>query len=261
MAAIDLALTDHLLLIVLILSGAGFVHGLLGIGFPLLATPLLALVTDMRSAVLLLLIPTMAVNVASIWRGGRWGASLGRYWPLALFVAAGGIAGTRLLIVTPTAPYKLLMAGVILVYLNAHRLGGRWPWVQRRHWTGMLLFGLAAGLLAGTVNAAVPALIIYGLELQLPATAMVQVFNLCFLAGKLSQAVTFGAAGMFSAQVIATTLPLALLALVGLGGGMAIRGRIATGTYHRWLRRILFLIALLLIVQYGLDINAGMTAG
>jgi uncharacterized membrane protein YfcA len=252
MAGIDLVLRDHLLLILLILSGAGFAHGLLGIGFPLLSTPLIALVTDVRTAMILLLIPTMTINVASMLRGGRWSRSLGRYWPLALFVAAGSIAGTRLLIATPPAPYKLLLAVVLLVYLNVHRLGGRWEWVHRRPWTAMAVFGLAAGGLAGTVNAAVPALIIYGLELQLPATAMVQVFNLCFLAGKLSQAATFGAAGLFGMPVMGAALPLALPALAGLGAGMAVRGRIETQTYRRWLRRVLFLIALLLIVQYGL---------
>lgn len=256
MAGIDLLLSDHLLLILLILSGASFVHGLLGIGFPLLSTPLIALATDVPTAMLLLLMPTMAINIASMLRGGHWGASLGRYWPLALFVAAGSIAGTRLLILTSPAPYKLLMALVLLVYLNVHRLGGGWQWIRTRRWAAMTVFGFSAGLLAGTVNAAVPVLIIYGLELRLPATAMVQVFNLCFLAGKLSQAATFGAAGLFTVHVIGATLPLALLALIGLTAGMAIRSRFETRTYRRWLRWVLFLIAILLLVQYGLETTA-----
>ena len=250
MAGIDQLLSDHLLLTLLIITASSFVHGLLGIGFPLLSTPLVALVADVRTAIFLLLIPTVAINVASILRGGRWRDSLGRYWPLALFVAAGSIAGTRLLIVSSPEPYKLLMAIVLLVYLNVHRLGRRWQWVRKRRWTAMALFGLSAGVLAGTVNAAVPALIIYGLELQLAATVMVQVFNLCFLAGKLSQAATFGASGLFTGHVITTTLPLALLALAGLAAGMAVRRRFDTRTYRRWLRWVLFLIAIGLVVQF-----------
>ena len=34
MVGIDLVLSDHLLLILLVLAGASFAHGLLGIGFP-----------------------------------------------------------------------------------------------------------------------------------------------------------------------------------------------------------------------------------
>ena len=253
MAGIDLLLSDHLLIVLLIIGCASFVHGLLGIGFPLLSTPLMVLMVDVRTAMLLLLIPTMAINIASMIRGGRWGESIGRYWPLAVFVALGSIAGTRLLIITPQAPYKLLMATVLLFYLNVHRMGGRLPWINQGPRVSMVVFGLLAGLLAGTVNAAVPALIIYALELQLPATAMVQIFNLCFLAGKLSQAATFGAAGLFTSQVIRATLPLALFALGGLTAGMAIRSRIQTHTYRRWLRCVLFLIVILLTGQYVLS--------
>jgi len=256
MTGIDLLLSDHLLLILLIIGCASFVHGLLGIGFPLLSTPLIVLMVDVRTAMLLLLIPTMAINVASMIRGGRWGESIGRYWPLALFVALGSIVGTHLIIVTPQAPYKLLMAVVLLVYLNVHRMGGRLSWINQWPRASMLAFGLLAGLLAGTVNAAIPALIIYALELQLPANAMVQVFNLCFLAGKLSQAATFGSAGFFTLDVIRATLPLALFALLGLSGGMAIRSRFETRTYRRWLRRALFVIVILLTVQYVLGMMA-----
>ena len=60
----------------------------------------------------------------------------------------------------------------------------------------MLCFGLAAGIAAGSTNVMVPILIIYALELGLGATAMVQVFNMCFLAGKVAQMVMFAAAGL-----------------------------------------------------------------
>ena len=254
MTGIDLLLSDHLLLILVILGCASFIHGLLGIGFPLLSTPLIVLFTDMRTAMLLLLIPTIAINIASMVRGGSWRQSIGRYWPLAVFVALGSIAGTHLLIITPPAPFKLLMATVLLIYLNVHRIGGRLPWVSQWPWPAMIMFGLLAGLLAGTVNAAVPALIIYGLELQLPTTATVQIFNLCFLAGKVSQAATFGATGYFPVAVIRSTLPLALYVLVGLSAGMLIQSRWDTGTYYLWLRRALLVIAILLVVQYGITL-------
>ena len=254
MTEIDLLLAEHLVAVLAILATASFVHGLLGIGFPLLSTPLLALFTDVRTAMLLLLIPTMVVNMASMIHGGHWRESIGRYWPLALYVAAGSIAGTRLLIETSPAPYKLLMALVLLSYLNSHRLGGRLPWLNHRPQASMAVFGLAAGLLAGTVNAAVPALIIYALELQLPVNAMVQVFNLCFLAGKLSQAATFGSAGLFTGQVMLATLPLGAYVMLGLTGGLAIRNRFDTRSYRRGLRYALFVIAILLVVQYGVGI-------
>ena len=55
-----------------IVGFAAAVHGTIGIGFPMIATPLLALVTDVRTAILLLVLPTVVLNVANILKGGRW---------------------------------------------------------------------------------------------------------------------------------------------------------------------------------------------
>ncbi len=246
----DLASIDFIFLGAILVLGGG-VHGLLGFGFPLLATPLLAMLVDVRTAMLILLLPTMGINIASIVQGGRWRLSIGRFWLLPVFVAAGSIGGTRLLIGTDPAPYKLLLAAVLLFYLAVQQRGLRMPWIHNRPHFAMAVFGLAAGMLAGTVNAAVPALIVYALELGLAPLVTVQVFNLCFLSGKLAQAFTFAAAGMFTLQIAALTLPAALLSLGGLWIGTRLRSRVDTATYRSWLRRTLFVIAILLFVQYA----------
>jgi uncharacterized membrane protein YfcA len=247
----DLSLIQVMLLGLILALGGG-VHGLLGFGFPLLATPLMTMLVDVRSAMLILLIPTLAINVASIVGGGRWQASIGRFWPLALCVALGSIGGTRLLIGTDPAPYKLLLSAAMLFYLGIQQCGLRMPWFHKRPRLAMVIFGLAAGMLAGTVNVAVPALIVYALEMGLSPLVTVPVFNLCFLTGKLAQAFTFAAAGMLTLRIVVITLPAALLGLGGLWVGARLRGRVDTETYRRWLRRTLLVIAILLAVQYAM---------
>lgn len=63
---------------------AAMVHGSLGIGLPLIATPFLAMITDVRTAVLLLVLPTMVINIVNVFKGGRWHRSIALYWPLAV---------------------------------------------------------------------------------------------------------------------------------------------------------------------------------
>ena len=48
--------------------------------FPV-STPLIALLVDVRSAILLTLLPTVAVNIASIVGGKGYGESLKRFGP------------------------------------------------------------------------------------------------------------------------------------------------------------------------------------
>ncbi|HHP7233785.1 MAG TPA: sulfite exporter TauE/SafE family protein [Desulfobacterales bacterium] len=243
----------NLALLLAVLAFAGAVHGALGLGFPMIATPLLALRTDVLSAMLIVLVPTLAVNILSILKGGRWGRSIERFWPLAAFGALGSIAGTRLLVATDPEPYRLVLAAVILLYLNVRRFGVRMQWVNRRRWLAFGVFGISGGLLAGTVNVMVPALIVFALEAGLAATVTVQVFNFCFLAGKLSQAAVFTAAGLLTPNVLLNTAPLAAVTLLALALGMAVRDRIDAETYRRWLRKVLYLIAVLLVVQFFVD--------
>lgn len=242
-----------LALLFLILVFAGLVHGALGAGFPLIATPLIALLVDVRSAILLVLLPTLFVNVANVCKGGRWHESIGRYWPLAVYGVIGSIVGTRLLIVTDPEPYKLLLAAVVLVYLNVDRIGLKMNWMQQRPAVAIAVFGTLGGLLAGTVNVMLPALIIFALEMGLAPTAMVQVFNFCFFFGKLSQAVVFAAAGALTGSVLLSTLPLALISLGALFVGMNIRDSVDQNSYRAWLRIVLYIICGLLVLQYFFD--------
>lgn len=238
---------------VLIVAVGGLVHGTLGFGFPMVPTPLLALSTDVRTAVLHLLLPSIVINVVSILRGGRWERSIGRHWPLAAFGIIGAVVGTRLLIQTDPAPYKLLMAATLLLYLNVHRIGLGMGWMRRRPWLAFAVFGFAGGFLAGTVNAMVPPLAIYALEMGLTPLAMVQVFNFCFLTGKIAQVAAFATAGMFTPNVVLSSLPLCVAALLAVLVGQAVRDRVPENTYRGWVRKALFLIAALLVVQYGLS--------
>src|SRR5438552_16737650 len=69
---------------------AGVAHGLTGFGFPIISTPMVALATDVRSAVVVTLLPNIVVNLISALRGAQWRANLARHvaMPLALRVVA-----------------------------------------------------------------------------------------------------------------------------------------------------------------------------
>lgn len=246
-----MALTDLFIYTAIVI--AGLIHGLLGIGFPMVATPMIALVDDVRNAIVILLLPTLAINLVNVVRGGRWRESIGRYWPLALFGALGSIVGTHLLATTNPAPYKLLLGAMILLYLNIHRLGFRMGWISHHLFTASILFGFAGGMLAGTVNVMLPALIIFSLELQLSRRVSIQLFNFCFMAGKVSQGAILLHHDLVAPDQLRTSLLLVLLAVAALTLGIHFRDRINPESYRWWLKKILAFIAVLLFVQYFIE--------
>lgn len=240
----------------LICGFAATVQGAIGIGFPLIATPLLAMVTDIRTAILILVLPTMALNIANIVKGGTWSKSIVLYWPLAIYSILGSFLGTRLLIGMAPETFRPLLAGVIILYLNAERLGVRFSWVSTHPRIAMAVFGLGAGLLGGTVNVMLPALVIFALETRMDKIAMIQVFNFCFLFGKLAQGAVLLKAGFLTFDILYISAPLTVLSLAVMFATMAVRNRLKESTYRQWLRRLLFVIATILLVQFFISLSA-----
>lgn len=250
------ALTPTLLLwIAIVMLVAGIVQGALGLGFPTLATPLIALVADIRTAVVMVLLPCIATVLVSTVRSGFLRQALAEFWMMPFYMLLGAAVGTRVFILYPQFPYALLLAGVILIYLNLGRLGrGEWKRIQQHKRLFAAVFGVTAGISEGTANVAAPPLIVYYLAINVPPTVLVQAMNICFLTGKSTQFVTLASAGGVSASQWLMTLPLAVIAAAGALYGVRVRSRIDEATYRRWLRAALFVIAMILIAQYGYDV-------
>jgi uncharacterized membrane protein YfcA len=229
---------------------AGMTQGALGFGFPAIATPVLALMTDIKTAVLLNLLPNMTVNLISVIQGGNWRASLGVHWPVAVYTLIGSFIGASVLILTPPEPLRLLLAAIILVYLYQKQIALlNWAAMMRRPRVAQAAFGLTGGFFSGSVNNSLPPLLIYFMLLGVETTIMTQMLNLCFLGGKVVQAATLAAAGALSLHAAAANVPLTLVALAGMWAGTRMQRMVSVATYRALLRKILLMVALLLMVQ------------
>jgi uncharacterized membrane protein YfcA len=238
------------LLLVAVIVVAALAHGTLGFGFPVISTPVVAMMTDIKTAILLTLFPNIVVNLISIMTGGNWRLSIGKYWPVAVYVLIGTVVGTRVLLIADPEPLKLFLAVMIVVYLQQARLRKLdWSWLKRHPRYSALLFGLLGGFLAGTVNVTVPPLVIYFMALGLDALPMTQILNLCFLVGKVTQAATLGMSGHIGLTTLISTAPLTIIAAIVLLYGMRIRNRIHPETYQSLLRNVLWAMTWILIGQ------------
>ena len=247
----DLALWT-LLFLAVTCALSGFAHGAIGFGFPIVATPLAALVIDIKSAIGLLAPVTLVLVLLSVVRGGDLRALLRRYWFMPIAMSAGAWLGTRILLVAPPEPFVLVLAGVILLYLNLDRMGyGRTRAVSGAPAAFGLGFGFAAGVFEAVANVAGPLLLIYFLLLGIAPAQTVQALNLCFAFGKGTQVATWAASGALTPQAWVFIGILTVPAVAALYGGMRVRDRIDALTYRRWLRMALWVMAALLLGQFA----------
>jgi uncharacterized membrane protein YfcA len=223
-----------------IILAAGLAHGVSGFGFPLISTPMVALFTDVRTAVLVTLFPNIVVNVASATSGAGWRENLRRYWAIPLWVLVGTVIGTQV----------VLWAAVIVLYLQQERIRGiDWSAAARHPAASGMVFGLVGGFLSGTVNVMLPALLIYFSSLGVAPLVMTQVMNACFLVGKVSQAVVFALHGRVSLAGLAWMAPVCLVGYGGYVTGRRLQARVSPAVYRKMIRAVLWAMAALLVAQ------------
>lgn len=237
-------MTELTLVPVLLL--AAFVHGAFGFGFPLVSTPLLALAFPLPTAILMTLLPTVAINTASILGEQHWREALRTYWAIPLFCVLGSFTGTHWLLAVDPEPFRVLLAVVLLAYLFTEGLRRREDAPQLPAWA-LPLLGFGLGLLAGVVNIFAPVLVVFALYTRMRPELMVATFNMSFLTSKSGQIAGFISNGAFDLGVVKTTAVLIPLVLVSLWLGVRLRRRFHVDQYRRLLRWFLWVTAIWLL--------------
>ncbi|HMO47306.1 MAG TPA: sulfite exporter TauE/SafE family protein [Rubrivivax sp.] len=227
--------TIEVLALGLVFAIAGGVKGITGMGLPTVAVSLLGLWMAPAQAAALLVMPSLATNVAQC-RGAHTRRLVRLLWPawLALAVVtvwAPGFDKTG----SAIDPHALL-GGVLVVY----GLWGLWrpalpALSQRASW---LSAGLGAGIgaLTGLVTAATAVFVIpfvaYLQALRLDKDAMVQALGLSFTVATLALAVRLHSSGAQMLLSAPSALALAA-AFAGLWLGARVRARISAAVFQR----------------------------
>src|SRR3981189_1168269 len=74
---------------------AGILKGIIGVGMPIVALPLLSLFIDVKSVVMLLSMPLIFSNVPQALEGGKTGQCLVQLMPVILGMIPGLFLGVR----------------------------------------------------------------------------------------------------------------------------------------------------------------------
>lgn len=223
---------------------AGAVKGVTGMGLPTVAVSLLGLWMTPMQAAALLVVPSLATNLAQC-RGPHLSRLAARLWPgwvaLALVtIAAPGFGGTA---ATASAQHGL---GAILI---AYGAWGLWrpllPDLSTRSTGLSALVGAATGMVTACTAVFVLPWVPYLQTLRLGKDEMVQALGLSFTVGTLALAVRLQAAapqGWLSTSA-AITVGLALAgAFAGLTLGERLRSRLAGPTFQKALCLVFILL-------------------
>ena len=89
---------------------AGLLKGIIGVGMPVVALPLLSLFIDVKSAAMLLSMPLIFSNLPQALEGGRTGQCLMQLMPVILGMIPGLFLGVRALLALDAELQRLSQA-------------------------------------------------------------------------------------------------------------------------------------------------------
>lgn len=212
---------------------AAFVKGAIGFGFPTLGTPLLSLVVDVKQAVVLLIVPNIAMDGLQFARQGAPLATVRRFALLLVGGAVGTVAGTRLLVALSPRMATLVLGGVLLLFvaLSLSGLSLRMP--ARWETPVSPAVGLVAGVIGGVTNVPGTPLIMYFHALGLAKGEFLSSVAFTFVVYKLIQLGAVAYFGLLSWPLAAGSLALTAVALGGFALGLRIQDRLDQRAFNR----------------------------
>jgi uncharacterized protein len=242
--------TPTQVVVIVLASAAGaLTKGVTGLGYPVIAVPLIALVLGMEDAVVLVALPNLAANVYLCWesRAHRRGTrDLGR---LVGFGAVGAIAGTVALVSLPDAPLQLLLAVTIgfFVVQFLRRPELRVDHLTARRWSPAA--GSLAGLMQGAVGVSGPVVATWLHGYRLPRDVYVYSITLIFGVTGAVQIAVLAVQGQFTAaRLVASTVAAVPVALT-IPMGLRLRRRLAGPAFERAVLAVLVVSAASLVLE------------
>lgn len=226
---------------------AALVKGTIGMGFPPVATPLIASVVGAQTAVASLAIPGFIQNVAQAWGGRthlRWSASL---LPFLVALTIGALAGAYLLTVLPVRIVMILMGAMVAMYAGLALLKIE-PGVPMR-WAAAVggVAGLVAGVLGGATGIFAPVVALYLAALRLEKERFTATVALVLLVGQIPQIAVYAAVGLLDRERLLLSALMMPPVAIGFVAGTAIRSRISQRLFAAVVRWALLLIGLRLV--------------
>jgi uncharacterized membrane protein YfcA len=228
---------------------AAFIKGAIGFGFPALGTPLLSLVVDVKTAVVVLILPNIVMDGIQFARRGTPLATVRRFGILLVAGALGTVLGTRALVVLSSQATTLILGAVVLCFvtLNATGLSPRLP----AHWERWLSApaGFIAGVIGGITNAPATPLVLYFQAIGLPKHDFVSSVAFTFFFYKLVQLGAVSWYGLLPWSLLWPSLALTAVGLAGFAVGLRVQDRLDQRGFNRAVLGFLALLGAWLLIR------------
>ena len=225
------------------------VKGVTGMGYPIIAIPLLALVVGVEDAVVIVAAPNLAANAYLCWEARRFREGTRDLGRLVGWGMVGTVVGTIALVHLPEAPLLVLLAativGFVVQFVRQPEL--RIDEATSHRWSPVA--GTVAGLMQGSVGVSGPVVATWLHGYRLPKTVYAYAITLIFGLSGAVQLVLLIAQGATTADRMVASAVAAIPVAIMIPVGIRLRDRIDGATFERAVLAVLLLAAVSLVAR------------
>lgn len=176
---------SHFFFVLLALSFSAFIKGSLGLGFSTICLAILSNVIELKTAISIVVLPSLLSNLIVMFQAGNLRISLNRFYLLILCALPGMLIGLQALRLEDNQLSIQVLGGVLIIY-------GAWGWFNhqfkiRRELEKPLnpIIGVLTGVINGATGSQIFPVMPYLLSLTISKDVLVQTINLSFTLNSL----------------------------------------------------------------------------
>lgn len=237
------------ILVAVALLLAAYVKGTTGLGFPLIATPMVALLLDIRTAITILIIPNIVMDVTQTFRGRFPREVIRRFASLLLCTVVGVFLGTKILVSVALYMLDLTLGILILAFVTHNLFHFDFKISPAMERVLSPLIGLAAGVLAGVTNVPGPITASYFYGLKMEKQQFVKSVAMTFMVAKVGQLIAVSTWNLLTLATLRLSMEVTLFILLGFYAGLKTQDRVNQQTFNHGLLTLLFVIGVTLVVR------------
>ena len=220
-----------------------------GLGYPLIAIPILAPLIGIETAVAAITLPNAAANMLVGWRTRHARSEARDVFVLSATSAAGAVAGTFVLVSAPERPLLIVLAAAVLLFVVRSLWFGDITVPAEAARRASPAVGLVSGVMQGAVGVSGPIIGSWLYAYRLPRDAYIFALSVLFLIAGLAQISSLASIGAYdSDRLIAAAIGFGpVLAMLPIGERL--RARLSGSQFDRVVLGLLAAAGVTLVVR------------
>lgn len=224
---------------------AGFIKGVLGFGFPIIALVVLTLTLGLLDALALIVVPTLVTNVWQALDGPYIRPVLQRLWLYFVLAIAGILFAAHYLTVFDANLLTSLLGAVLFFFALTRLLDIHISVPRERETLLCLILGPVNGLLTGTTGTFMVPSVLYMQALGFSRDMLVQAMGLYFASSTLALTASLGSNGLISLHDAIASMLALVPSFLGIYVGRWTRKRVDETKFQK-----IFLAGVMLLGSY-----------